>query len=375
MADLATHIDPITRDSDVRSLGDISLDRAKQILSDATSPMLAEVETIWQATKGHSAFALAISANESTYGKAANAGATHNPLGIMDASGSKLASFPTWTDAFKAWMPRMTDPSFKGGVYPKAMQLDDFCYVYVGGKGCLDSGGALCANGETKTSVERYIASTVDRLNRYYHPVATGGTTFGLVPYPAIESRLIPLDLNTAWDDLGQRHIKGICLHRMLGTLLGTDVYFRNEARAKARTDFGIGKGRIFQWTQLNSRVAPWANGPANDVEGDGVAYVRAYGIDAVNRDTVSIEWEGLTYDAPIDPRDKVNVVSLVAWLVDSVARVPASRWPKNNDGIHMLLGHYEFGPKECPGSTVLNFVPELIDSVGRTLAKYQSGG
>jgi hypothetical protein len=249
-------------------------------------------------------------------------------------------------------------------------------------------------------------------------PTPTRDPVFGRVPLPKnFEARVITN--NTAWDDLGPRAIKGICLHRMLGTLVGTDGYFRGEARNRALTDFGVGQGKVYQWNlvggPVNGKVrSPHANGPASDVEGDGGAWMaRNGGVVAVNRDCVSIEIEGLRYDSPFldnivtgeraDPhrivadlgaellpcgwpvgleramddgaddigdRDFARVCELVARLCD-LGTWPWHEWPKHN-GVHALLSHHEFGPKECAGSAVLRRVPEIIATVGAMLRYWQ---
>lgn len=244
-------------------------------------------------------------------------------------------------------------------------------------------------------------------------PTPARDPVFGRVPPPKNLTERIILN-NTAWDDLGPRSIKGICLHRMLGTLVGTDGYFRGEASGRALTDFGVGAGgQVYQWNRVTQPVngkhrSPWANGPASDVEGDGAAWIAKYGVTGVNRDCVSIEIEGLRYDAPFldDPyatlgpetdilpcgfpvdlatddadigngvadigdADFARVCELVARLAD-LGRWRWDQWPNNPDGLHGLLSHSEFGPKACAGSAVLARVAEIIEVVGEMLKRYQ---
>ena len=197
--------------------------------------------------------------------------------------------------------------------------------------------------------------------------------TLGRVPPPeGFAVRLI--QNNSAWDDLGARIPRGIVLHRMLGTLLGTDGYFRGEAAGRALTDFGVGIGRVYQWNDLRGRRAPWASGPADGVDGDGTAFFARYGINAINRDCASVEIEG-NYEMPLPVADKQRLIELVAWLADSWLGVTWEQWPRNRDGIHALLGHSEFtNSKICPGPVVYAFVPELIESVRARLRQFQVG-
>ena len=62
---------------------------------------------------------------------------------------------------------------------------------------------------------------------------------YGNVPHPAYEHLIV--ENSTAWDDLGERTIVGACVHRMDGSLWGTDGYFRNEGTGAALTDYRIG--------------------------------------------------------------------------------------------------------------------------------------
>ena len=115
---------------------------------------------------------------ESRYGHDPNALATRNPLGLLDYSGQHpvrwldglpLCTFPTWAAAFAEWTRRVTDPSYKEGVYqPWEMTLEQFIVTYVAGPGCWRSRGTDCANGEDWQSCQRYLARTIARLNRYH---------------------------------------------------------------------------------------------------------------------------------------------------------------------------------------------------------------
>ena len=173
--------------------------------------------------------------------------------------------------------------------------------------------------------------------------ITTGKLTFGRVPLP---ERLELFDIvsdgpNRAFDRLGPRRDLGACTHRMVGSLLGTHRYFQGEARERSLTDFGIGgpwdselDGAIYQWIPRGLAIAPWANGPANDLEGDGVAFVQALGIEAVNRDIRSIELsDGGDVDNPYGPEETPKHfaahAALVAYLFDR-AEVPWDQFPYN---------------------------------------------
>lgn len=398
-----------------RSIGDIEPLVFARVLADAGSPIpAAERGECWTACEGYSALALAQMKRESSFGKDATAQAKRNPLGLMARDGSTLLTFASWSMALAEWRWRITDPGYKtkpSPYYPSQaagflagydLSLLGFLKIYVGGPGCLTIKDGVCGNGETfresaglaglrpppaSPSINWYAQEVIRDLNAWLTTTPApgpepepnpGGIVLGRVPRPAgFQLRII--ENNTAWNDLGPRQPRGIVLHRMLGTLNGTDSYFRGEARTRALTDFGVGRGDygpVYQWNRLDGRRAPWASGPADGVKGDGVAFVNRYGVNAINRDCASIEIEGLRYEDPVPATTWDALVQLVAWLADSWLRADYQTWPRNRDGIHALLGHFEFtGQKPCPGSAVLARVPELIEGVRDVLRRYQTGG
>lgn len=217
---------------------------------------------------------------------------------------------------------------------------------------------------------------------------ATMRLVFGRVPIPeGIELRdLVSAGPNTAFDRLGERRDLGVCVHRMVGSLRGTDAYFRGGARKRALTDFGIGgpwdgdlDGAIYQWVPRGAAIAPWANGPANDLDGDGIAFVQALGISAVNRDLRSIELSdggniANPFGSSATPRQFAALVNLVAYRFDQ-AEVPWDRFPLNPAvGVVTYLEHWEFGPKECPFPPVRNAVNAIQAAVRSVLKLHQTG-
>lgn len=206
---------------------------------------------------------------------------------------------------------------------------------------------------------------------------APAAPRFGRVAPPPITHRDIPPDLNTAWDRLGPRRPRFLVLHRMAGTLAGTDEYFRTEARHRARTDYGIdhATGAIWRWTDPLGELSPWASGPWTAPPGPGGALVRRLGVAAINRDGVSVEiagWEGdAVSDVAID-----RLARLVAYWADR-AGVPHGGWPLNPEtGLPFVYGHADFyGGKSCPGPIVRALTPRLLARAGEILRAAQTGG
>lgn len=375
---------PVGPETPFRQIGDVPTTAWGREAERVGSPIApAELDACARAAAGFGALALAQAVRESGLGRHAPAG-SRNALGLMGPDGRAPRRFDRWADGFAEHRRRLVDLAYKGGAYaPADLTLADFVATYVGGPGCRASGLARCANGESRASVGQYLAGVVEAVNRLRgtagpvpedarpNRAVTAGIGPGATPPIAaprsLVSRIIPPALNTAWDDLGERRLKGVCLHRMLGTLDGTDAWFRGAARATSRTDFGIGDGTIYQWTPLEGRMAPWASGPANDLEGNGAAFVSRYGIAAVNRDLVSIEIAG-QYESGVPPADWACLVDLVAWLAATRLGLDAATWPRNRDGLPAIYGHWEFGPKPCPGSVVRGRVGELAVAVRQRL-------
>lgn len=207
---------------------------------------------------------------------------------------------------------------------------------------------------------------------------------FGKVPSPAIQRRIIVKPIGFGQDDLGPRQPKGVVLHRMIGTLYGTDGFFRLPTIG-ALTDYGVGTlatdgaeqdGAILQWNDPRGRASGWASGPVNGAYGDGKAFVDKYGVNAVNRDLVSIEISG-RYETPVSAKAFESVCRLAAFEADRM-KIPHSSMPVNPaTGISMFFFHQEFTRgtgKICPGSVVMSLIDEIIARTTAIMRQYQEG-
>jgi hypothetical protein len=224
--------------------------------------------------------------------------------------------------------------------------------------------------------------------------------TKGLIALPPIRNRIIPDAQNTAWDNLGPRVVKGFVLHRMLGSLSGTDQFFRGMAEAHAHfeatgqaigalTDFGQdgSSGEVFQWNDptgahhhgSSPNRSGWASGPFNsggDAYGDGLAFGNKYGISAINRDQVSWEISGMQTD-PWTPAAMVVAARACAHYAHDYG-IPHAAFPiAPQDGFSFLRWHEEFcGPsfKQCPFSEVKAKTDAFIAQVRAILKGAQTG-
>lgn len=120
-----------------------------------------------------------------------------------------------------------------------------------------------------------------------------------LTPFPPIDKRPLPDKFGNGMDPYPFQDTGNTWTHTMVGSLWGTDAWFR-RADVAAATHYGIGgklepdhDGYIIEWIDPTRQVSPWASGPFNGGEGDGAAYVRAFGIDGINGKARSIELSG----------------------------------------------------------------------------------
>lgn len=184
------------------------------------------------------------------------------------------------------------------------------------------------------------------------------------------------------WDNLGKRTPRFIALHRMVGTLRGTDSYFRNP-NISSYTDFGLAikasdppiPGYIYQWNNPKGYRSGWASGPVSAPYGDGAKIVQKYGINAVNRDGVSLEGGGTneTYDA----FSWNEMVHFCAWWIDDM-EIPYTSLPLNpHTGANALIWHEEFTigtGKRCPFAWLKANTNRLYEDIQAFLEPYQTG-
>ena len=205
---------------------------------------------------------------------------------------------------------------------------------------------------------------------------------FGRVPRPPVVWR--PLDERrkpSGWSRLGPRRIVGTCVHRMEGTLRGSEQHFLSDDPhgRDALTDFGIGgildgdlDGTIWGWLLPEDDRAPWASGPCDGLEGDGPAFVRAFGVAAVNRDLRSIELSGRG-DTPVTPRQLAALAALVAHTHDQ-AGVPWHAFPVHPaSGVVTQLQHWEFAVKGCPGPVLRGLTDAYQDRARAIMRAWQT--
>jgi hypothetical protein len=208
-------------------------------------------------------------------------------------------------------------------------------------------------------------------------------TTFGHVPMPTYHSRPIYKPDGAGQNNLGKRSVKGVVWHRILGSLNGTDTYFR-RSDVNALTDYGVGvlttdgktfDGVIYQWNDPRGYQSGWASGPVSGAYGDGLAFVEKYGVNAVNRDQVSIEISG-HQKTPLSEPSRDAIAALTAYYADQYG-IPWDVFPiAPQDGFSFVRWHQEFTRgtgKLCPFDVVIAETNDLIERTRAILKKHQT--
>lgn len=348
---------------DWRSYGRIPESTFRAELDAVGSPMAREVEPILQAAGEHSALMTAMCIEESRLATAFNRNVptNRNPLNLRPRGGTGYLKFASYTDCIKEWVSRITDPNY---AYAGTITVQDLVAVY--------------APASDSNDPEAYAANILARFVRWgiapkeVSPVSTE-LVFGNVPHPEFKDRPIWKAESKGQNDLGQRSVKGVTWHRMLGSLVGTDGYFRLP-EVNALTDYGVGvaasepvlAGVIYRWNDPLGTQSGWASGTYSSAAyGDGAAFVAKYGVNAINRDRASIEISG-NYNTPLDDDSRHAIAAITAYWADQ-AEIPWDVFPiVPADGFSFVCWHNEFGPdfgqKICPGPVVMTETAALIE-------------
>lgn len=203
--------------------------------------------------------------------------------------------------------------------------------------------------------------------------------------------RWITDNTNTAWNDLGDRHIKGVVWHTMYGSLWGTDAYFRMMVAARATgngalTDAGMSSstGELLLWNDdlgrarpgCSQRRAPWASGPVQNPIGDALAFLNKYGWDynVINRDEVALEIDGFA-DTPLSAAARKVIVRYTAHYAHDYG-ITYKDWPaKPVDGFNFVRWHgeiYSGKRNTCPNNAVRAATDLMYADIKNLLQKYQ---
>jgi hypothetical protein len=225
--------------------------------------------------------------------------------------------------------------------------------------------------------------------------VAMTGYNFdpALVPFPAMDMMIVAKPGERAgFDRVPSRknRIVGVCDHITAGngTIPGYRAFFGTggERAWDALVDAIIAPNGDAAWynypydDNLGGTRSPWASGGTDGLEGDGPAFIRALGIEAINGRLVSKE-HIRTVGQPI-PDAMIDTSGRITAAVMQRAREPWDSYPVNPSAgcvTHMI--HSEFtgkggdGPEECPGLQFKLEIDPIQDFVRGLLKVAQQTG
>jgi hypothetical protein len=364
-----------------RRSGDVDLATWSAALPIASEIRQAgEVADCWQAARPYSRLCLGMMAAESSFATdfAGDPATNKNALNLRPRGGLPgFQAFSSWQAGISEWRDRITSLTY---AYKDTQTVADLIAIY--------------APSSDSNNVAAYVA-TVETIIARLTPAPTPGgnpvtlnMTADLVPLPPFESRIVLDAENHAWNDLGPRTVKGFVLHRMLGSLTGTDQWFRRGTASDGLTDWGsdADSATVYLWNSplgfggagFSANRAAWASGPYNangDAWGDGLAFVTKYGIDAVNRDETAWEISGNYGDSWSDAAQQTAAQACAHYAHNY--GIQWDQFPVHpQDGFSFVRFHQEItGPKEkiCPGPTVMNAIDAWIEKVRAILKTAQT--
>lgn len=291
------------------------------------------------------------------------------------------------------------------GIDEPLSAVDPRYEAYLAAYGNVAKAETIAGLAGTWATDERYAEKIVARGNAIFPdlPDQTGGAvpdldmTNGLIPLPPTIARIIDVSRRCTgdrrgWDDLGNRTIRGVVLHRSQGSWDGNIGHFASHCPG-ALTDLQVHHvdGRMMRFVRLADPPASirspsgWANGRVEGAYGDGKAFVDRYGVDAVNRDLESCEITG--YFAQPGETTREDPVGDACWA--TLAQWIASRahdygiaWETfpaipNEGNRSFVIWHQEFTigtGKVCPGKAVMDGTPALIERTKAIMREAQTG-
>lgn len=192
-------------------------------------------------------------------------------------------------------------------------------------------------------------------------------------PFPPFEKRLLAPKYGAGMDRRQTQRTGNTVWHTMVGTLRGTDAYFR-LAWVEAATHWGIGgsldgaeDGTIYQWVEIGSDMEPWASGPWRpDGFGDGKRYVDTFGVPGINGSADSIEFSGLVA-TPMTPAQWQKGMWLTAAIVHAGGR--------SSDEFLWNMHHREFTQpsyKDCPFKRIYDYTEQYQQGIVYILQHYE---
>lgn len=272
--------------------------------------------------------------------------------------------YPTYAAAAADWGPYILGP-----IYQDLVTIAELIGHY-----------APWSDGNNPDHYGRRAADLIDALPLREEESPVPDLVFKTLRPPAYDTRIVVKPWEGAgFDRVPPRNNVGMCMHKWWGTGDKYALYrlfsTGGERQADALVDWSITQeGEVVLLNEPWGTRAGWANGPANNLEGDGVQFVRQLGVGAVNGRLVSCEFEGR--DEPLTAAQMQRGSDLWAYYYDQW-EVPYTEYPMNPKvGLVTDLDHWEIGDKECPFAGARGQRSQFQDLVrGKLKAAQTQGG
>jgi hypothetical protein len=346
----------ITRDTPWREIGIVDWDIWHQTITNAGGPAQLAARESWIAANPHSALALAMLKQESSYGTDfdANPATNRNPWNLKLPAVGGYVPYATWADGALGWRSRITSPTYKDGIYARTRSIADLIYVYAP------------PFDQTKTTTENYIAEIVRLMNGWMDGVSpppeppAGSLVFGRVPEPPYIDMIVHKDRpGQGYDVCPPRHNIGFVPHETQGDPAGEGVvelqWYRDffscpngERCSNALVDWCCARnGQAARYNDPNGTREPWASGGSPNPN-DPTGFNTRFGSAKRNEILESCEFVKTT-DARLTAAQIAWGAARAAYIADQDEQL-WSEYPRpaKHGGVHMMPMHWQLSQTSC---------------------------
>jgi hypothetical protein len=339
---------------DWRTIGDVDIGIWRRTLHDARSPLEFVAAEAYESASPHTALALAMLNQESSYATRfrLNTPSNHNPLNLRPPNGNGYLRFASWVDGVRAWRDRITDADYKAGIYAQTTTVSDLVHVYAPSSDNNDESAyvagiaaSLLRWGVSPKEIQPLSTPQIYDLSRDY-------ARFGL---SLDEAREV---LSHRFDNRNFVKPEFIVLHIQAGTSRSSLDWWANGPGVQASsTVMAQHDGSILNI--IPEQHAPWTNGDDNQPSANGQRLVSLPGNS--NLYTLSIEAEGVDgSDTTAAQLDSV-VWQVETWMADYGI-------PKAN-----ILRHADINSVDrpnCPGAYYAKVMARIGETPAPTVPK-----
>ena len=156
------------------------------------------------------------------------------------------------------------------------------------------------------------------------------------------------------------RKLTAVVIHRMDGSLEGSDSWLKSQYSGSASTHFGVGLWngvpQIRQWVDTVNTAWGWGARPTDYPTPLAQKTLTNLwsGSEDLNWQVISVEVEGMSYET-WNPSTRLKVIELLKWIY-------------NVHGNLMVMAHTDCSTKPCPG--MATFTAALPGYYGRRLGE-----